>query len=131
MKQAYPIIVKRDVKYCVVFIPDFELNTQGETIAEAMEMARDAIGMAGCYLMDEGREIPTASLLNNTVAEAGELLTLVDVDFSEYRRKHSNRAIRKNLTIPYWLNEAAEAAGLNFSAVLQKALKRELQITER
>lgn len=130
MKQAYPITLTQDGDFYVVYIPDFNLNTQGENIAEAMEMARDAIGMAGCYKQDEGQPIPEPSSAHSIETNADTLLTLVDVDFTEYRRKHDNRTVRKNVTIPSWLNEEAEAAGIGFSEVLKKALKRELNITE-
>ena len=60
-----------------------------------------------------------------------EIVTLVDVDFSEYRRKNDMRAVKKNCTIPSWLNFEAEKAGINFSAVLQAALKSELKISNR
>lgn len=131
MKKAYPITLKQDGDFYVVFVPDFGLNTQGESIAEAMEMARDVIGMAGCFKQDKGQTIPEPSSIDDTKADKDTVVTLVDVDFQEYRRKHDNRAVRKNLTIPSWLNEEAEAADLNFSAVLQKALKNELRITDR
>ena len=129
MKQAYPIVIKCEKNFYVVFIPDFEINTQAKNVVEAMEMARDAIGMCGCYKEDEGKPIPTASDIATIQHEKGDLLTLVDVDFSDYRKKHENRTIRKNLTVPSWLNEEAEAAGINFSALLQKALKEALQIS--
>lgn len=131
MKKAYPITLTRDGDFYVVYVPDFNLNTQGEDIAEAMEMARDVIGMAGCYKQDEGQAIPKPSCITNITAEEGAVVTLVDVDFKEYRRKHDNRTVRKNLTIPSWLNEEAEAAGLVFSDVLKKALKHELNIVDR
>lgn len=131
MKKAYPITLTRDGDFYVVFIPDFDLNTQGESIAEAMEMARDVIGMAGCYKQDEGEAIPEPSKIDDIKAKAGEVVTLVDVDFKDYRRKHDNRTVRKNLTIPSWLNEEAEAAGIAFSDVLKKALKHELNIHDR
>ena len=68
-----------------------------------------------------------------TRAEAapGAIVSLVDVDFAEYRRKNDLRAVKKNCTIPSWLNFEAERAGVNFSAVLQAALKSELHITGR
>ena len=50
------------------------------------------------------------------------ILTLVDVDFSEYRRKIDQKSVRKNVTLPSWLNWEAEQAGLNVSRVLQEAL---------
>jgi predicted RNase H-like HicB family nuclease len=131
MKKAYPITITLDGEFYMVYVPDFELNTQGESIAEAMEMARDVIGMAGCYKQDEGQDIPEPSKLEDVRPEACAVLTLVDVDFDEYRRKHDNRTVRKNLTIPSWLNEEAEAAGIAFSDVLKKALKQELNITDR
>ena len=131
MKKAYPITITLDGEYYMVYVPDFELNTQGESIAEAMEMARDVIGMAGCYKQDEGIDIPEPSKLEDVRTEACAVLTLVDVDFDEYRRKHDNRTVRKNLTIPSWLNEEAEAAGIAFSEVLKKALKQELNINDR
>lgn len=126
MKQAYPITIQKDENYFVVYVPDFEINTQGETVAEAMEMARDAIGMCGCYKQDEGQKIPVPSDMASVAHGDGEILTLVDVDFDEYRKKHEMRTIRKNVSIPSWLNEEAERANINFSAVLQKALKSAL-----
>lgn len=127
MKQAYPITIQKDENYYVVYVPDFEINTQGETVAESMEMARDAIGMCGCYKQDEGQKIPVPSDMASVAHGDGEILTLVDVDFDEYRKKHEMRTIRKNVSIPSWLNEEAERANINFSAVLQKALKSALQ----
>lgn len=128
MKQAYPIIITKDTDFYVVSIPDFEIGTQGETLAEAMEMARDAIGMSGCYLQDEKRAIPLPSDIETVSKSESDIVTLVDVDFNEYRRKHEMRTVRKNVSIPSWLNEEAESANINFSAVLQKALKAELHI---
>lgn len=57
VKQAYPIIITKNADFYVVSIPDFQIGTQGETLAEAMEMARDAIGMCGCYMQDEKKRI--------------------------------------------------------------------------
>lgn len=130
MKQAYPITIQRDENFYVVFIPDFEINTQGETIAEAMEMARDAIGMCGCYKQDENVEIPVPSRIEKIQKEDTDIVTLVDVDFDEYRKKHEMRTVRKNVSLPSWLNEEAERANINFSAVLQNALKAELHISD-
>ncbi len=128
MKNAYPIIITKDTNFYVVYIPDFNTNTQGETVAEAMEMARDAIGICGCTLQDEKKSIPAPTNLDTVTHSADSIVTLVDVDFDEYRRRNQLRAVRKNVTIPSWLNEEAERAGLNFSAVLQSALKAELKI---
>lgn len=128
MKQVYPIIITKDTDFYVVYVPDFDINTQGETMPEAMEMARDAIGMCGCYYEDEGKVIPEPSELTQVHADGKSTITLVDVDFSEYRRKNEMRVVKKNCTIPSWLNYEAEKAHINFSSVLQEALKKELNI---
>lgn len=133
MKIAYPIVMTQGKKYIVVFIPDFNINTQGKDIPEAMEMARDAIGLIGIDMQDDGEALPKASSVFDVQKQndCGGIVSLVDVDFDEYRRKHEMRTVRKNVTIPSWLNEEAERANLNFSAVLQNALKNELHISDR
>lgn len=129
MKQAYPIILTPDAVGYVVYIPDFNINTEGDSLAEAMEMARDAIGLVGIHMEDDHETIPSPSDLSGIKAEDG-IVTLVDVDFTDYRRKNDRRSVRRNVSIPAWLDYAAEKSGINVSAVLQKALKAELKIEE-
>ncbi len=133
MKTAYPIIMTQGKEFIVVFVPDFNINTEGKDIADAIEMARDAIGIVGIDMQDDGEELPRASDLADIQAKAsaGDIVSLVDVDFAEYRKKNDMRAVKKNCTIPSWLNFEAERAGVNFSAVLQNALKAELHISDR
>lgn len=133
MKGAYPIIMTKGKKYIVVSIPDWNINTQGKSIPDAIEMARDAIGIMGIDMEDDGEKLPAGSELARVQASApaGSMVSLVDVDFAEYRRKNDLRVVKKNCTIPSWLNYEAQRAGINFSAVLQAALKSELQITGR
>jgi len=128
MKTAYPIILTPAEGMYAVTIPDLDISTQGTDVADAMYMARDAIGIWICYEQDEGRPIPAPSELEDIKTKSGEIKTLVDIDIEEYRKAHDNRAVRKNLTIPSWLNERAENAGINFSQTLQKALKQELEL---
>jgi predicted RNase H-like HicB family nuclease len=132
MKNAYPVVMTQGKEFIVVFIPDFNINTQGKDVPEAIEMARDAIGLMGVDMQDDGEALPEASNLADIQSEAlsGSIVSLVDVDFAEYRRKNDMRAVKKNCTIPSWLNFEAERAGVNFSAVLQAALKRELNIDD-
>lgn len=128
MKNAYPISMVKGEKQIVVFVPDFGINTEGADYADAMEMARDAIGLMGIDMEDDGEALPQPSPLE--AVHSSGIVTLVDVDFTEYRRRHDMTSIRKNCTIPSWLNAEAVQAGLNFSAVLQKGLKQELRIQE-
>ena len=133
MKNAYPVIMTQGKEFIVVFIPDFNINTQGKDVPDAIEMARDAIGLMGIDMQDNGESLPKSSRITSVQAEApaGAIVSLVDVDFAEYRRKNDMRVVKKNCTIPSWLNFEAEKAGVNFSAVLQAALKNELHITGR
>ena len=133
MKNAYPIVMTQDKEFVVVFVPDFGINTQGKGIPDAIEMARDAIGLIGIDMQDDGESLPEASSVASVQADApsGAIISLVDVDFTEYRKRNDMRAVKKNCTIPSWLNAEAERAGVNFSAVLQSALKSELHITDR
>lgn len=121
MKEAYPIIISKEADGYYVAIPDFDIATQGKDIADAMYMARDAIGIMGIDLEDEGKNLPRPYSIQLEKKEK-DIVTLVDVDFSEYRKKVDNRAVKKNCTIPYWLNVEAEKAGINFSKALQDAL---------
>ncbi len=120
-KKAYPIILIKDDDGYYVEIPDFNSGTQGDSIAEAMEMARDAIGLMGIDMEDDGKTIPEPySCAFET--EEGSIITLVDIDFAEYRKKADNRAVKKNCTIPYWMSVEADKIGVNYSRLLQDAI---------
>ena len=131
MKNSYPVILTTEKKGVSVFIPDFDINTQGNDLTEAIEMARDAIGLMGIDMEDDNKTLPQASDIR-TVSDkySSDIVTLVDVDFAEYRRKNDLKTVKKNCTIPSWLAFEAEKANINFSQVLQSALKKELCITE-
>lgn len=132
MKAAYPIVMSNGESHIVVFIPDFNINTQGKDYAEAIEMARDAIGIMGIDMEDEKEQLPMPSDIENVLKEhPADVISLVDVDFAEYRRKNDMRTVRRNVSLPSWLNVEAEKAGLNVSAVLQAALKRELHLAQQ
>ena len=130
MKAVYPIILSEGKTHIVVFVPDFNINTQGHDIAHAMEMARDAIGLIGIDMEDDGEPLPKPTALSSIETQsATDIVTLVDIDFEEYRRKNDLRTVKKNCTIPSWLNFEAEKAGINFSAILRAALEQELNLT--
>lgn len=137
MLSAYPAcFYKEDNGYSVVF-PDLNyLATCGENLEDALAMSIDCL--AG-YLYSEqqdGEEIPPASPIGaiDARAVAKELgddegieesfVNIVTVDVEEYAKKHFERSVRKTLTIPAWLNDAALARNVNFSQVLLEALKR-------
>ena len=122
---VYPVILSKDKSGYFVTVPDFEVNTEGKDLGEAIFMARDAIGINALQLEDEGKELPTP-FSKAIEKEEGDIVTLVDVDIAEYRKKQDNRMVKKNCTIPYYLNVEAEKAGINFSRLLQDAIKEKL-----
>ena len=132
MKNSYPIILTPADGGYVVFIPDFQINTEGDSLTEAIEMARDAIGLMGIDMEDDGKPLPAPSTITALKKEnAEDILTLVDVNFAEYRRQHDLHTVKKNCTLPSWLCYEAEKANINFSQILQNALKKELHISDR
>lgn len=119
---AYPIFIKEtEDGWYAVRIPDFGNYTQGQDLAEALFMARDAIGLLGITIQDDGEDVPKPYSAESR-KEDGEQEYVVDVDFEEYRSEHDNRSVRKNVTIPYYICMKAEKMGINFSRVLQDAL---------
>ncbi len=133
MKKTYPVVIEdTGEKYLLVRVPDFEdAMTQGIDVTEAIDMAADLIGLMGIDLEDKGKALPEPSEIADVQAAFPDAtVTLVNVDFAEYRRQNDSRAVKKNCTIPSWLNAAAEKADVNFSAVLQEGLKRELHLQQ-
>jgi len=91
-----------------------------------MEMAEDAAAMLLAHLEDNNLPIPQPS--ETLPHKKPQFINLVKTDTDEWRQANDNRAVRKNLTIPAWLNTKAEKAHVNFSGILQTALKEYLNI---
>lgn len=129
MTVVYPVVFSPIPEGLLAYVPDCEINTHGSDLANAIEMARDAISIWCVSEQDDfKRPLPIPSGLSAIPHKPDEIVTLVDADIAAYRRSLENRAVKKTLTIPSWLNEQAEKAGVNFSQILQKALKEELHI---
>ncbi len=130
MKLVYPAYftpLEKSDGYCVTF-PDLPgCVTQGKNLAEAIEMATDA---ASGWVLDEledGKSAPKASKVNEIKVEQDcDFVNAIVLDMDAYSEKYGNKAIRKNCTIPAWLNTIAEKSNVNFSAVLQSALIEKL-----
>lgn len=132
MKAAYPIVMTKGKEQIIVYVPDFNINTEGADYADAMEMARDAIGLVGIDMEDDNEKLPKPSSIDEAKSGAENgIVTLVDVDFTEYRRKNDMKTVRRNVSLPSWLDVAAKEANVNVSAVLARALKQELNLAER
>ena len=128
-KYVYPVVLTpEDTGYFVNF-PDVEsCYTQGDDLADALEMAKDVLTLTLCAYEDDGKIVPLATPQECLNLEAGQITSLVSADTSEYRKIWDSKAIKKTLTLPSWLNTWAEREGINFSQTLQKALKEELKI---
>lgn len=131
MKLIYPAIFsKLDEQdgYCVTF-PDLPgCVTQGASLSEAIENAQDA---ASGWVLDEledGNPAPKASEINDVAVKKDSFVNLIMLDMDSYAEKYGEKAIRKNCTIPAWLNTAAEKNNVNFSQVLQEALINQLHL---
>ena len=128
---VYPVVISADKtdKYYDVYIPDLEIFTEGKSIADAIDMARDAIGVK-CMAMEDDlkQELPSPSELHDIEHSKTEFVTLVDINYTEYKIKYSNKTVRRNVTLPAYLDHIARESGINVSAVLQNALKAELHV---
>ncbi len=111
-----------------VSFPDIpECLTEGDDMSKAYEMAVAALGLSLDYMFEHRESIPEPSNPDQIELESGEFLVIVEFDWLAYHKKKSSRAVKKTLSIPEWLNEAALSMGLNFSQVLQEALLQKIQ----
>lgn len=136
MTLIYPVIftVTHDKKDTyLIEIPDIKGMTEGHGLEDAYRMARDYIG---CALYDkQDNLIPEASVLSDIDVKKGEFagegdsfVSLVDLDIDVFRRKMNKKSVRRNVSIPAWLNQAADEAHINVSRVLQEALMEKLGV---
>ena len=129
-KQLYPAIFTEEQGGYSVTFPDFEgCFSEGDSLEEAYEMAIDALGL---YFEDEKKdfEYPKATNPKNIVTGENEFIVMIEFDMIEHMKKHGNKAIKKTLTIPAWLNELAMRENVNFSQTLQNALVEQLKIAQ-
>ena len=128
-KFFYPALFhKEDGGGFWVSFPDIpECLTQGTDMSQAYEMAVDALGLA---LEDRIKEnnVPVPTSIDFLVIAENSYPVIIEFDLLEYKKKHSSRAVKKTLTIQEWLNDEAIKKNINFSAVLQEALKAQLGI---
>ena len=129
MKYVYPAIFTEEKNGYSVRFPDIEgCFTCGDTLDEGLSMANDALSLMLVHLEDEKGKIPEPTSIKSITVDEDEFATLISADTAVYRKTLSNMAVKKTLSIPQWLNQAAMAAGINFSQVLQDALKAKLNI---
>lgn len=107
---------------------DFDyIITCGETLEEAFNMAEDALKLELFDLYSDNKEIPKATF-PDTPPKVNQIPFVVKINLKETIKQYDNKAVKKTLTIPSWLNTEAERNNINFSQVLQEALKQKLNI---
>lgn len=122
----YPAIFKHGDTAITVTFPDIpEAITQGKDMNEAYQMAVEVLGFA----LEDYKEYPQASSSSQVQADNPDAdVALISIDMNAYLRKYHSKKVRKNVTIPEWLNNLAEENKLNFSQVLTEALESKLQV---
>ena len=127
MYKAYPAIfhVAENGGYWVEFLDLPGCISEGASLAQAAAEAVDALGGYLCAMMDLQQELPASSDPHVVRADGDDIVSIVAANLANYQKRM--KAIKKTLTIPEWLNNAALEKGLNFSQVLQDALKQRLQ----
>ena len=142
MKVIYPVCIFQTKEEYMAFVPDLDTNnTFGKTLEEALYMAQDLIAT---YILEDLDDVSKNKIPKQSNIEDIDLKevqknweiddkdvissfkTLVLVDLDEFAQKWSNKSVRKNLTIPQWLNTKAESLNINFSQVLLEALMQKI-----
>lgn len=128
-RYVYPAVFTYEPgqEIAVVF-PDLNVATSGVDDSDAFLSARELLGCVLHGLEEDGEEIPVPTHLAQVRAEANERTALIDVYMPAVRLAQVNRSINRTVTLPAWLNAAALERGVNFSQVLQEALKEQLHI---
>lgn len=118
MKVVYPAVLHReDGAYWIEF-PDLEgCQSFGDTLMEIMDNAKEALTGYCLTLIEEQRKLPAASDLDAIEKEDGDGIVVIEANL-----KDATKSVKKTLTIPAWLNAAAESRNINFSETLQNAL---------
>ena len=131
MKYVYPAIFHSEKEGGFsIFFPDIEgCYTQGDTMVEAVEMAEDALNLM-LWDKEENKEpIPHPSMPQDIrLEDPSDCIVWVSADTFKYRKMHDTKSVKKTLSIPRWLDTLATDNNINFSNVLQNALKKQLGV---
>ena len=111
-----------------VVFPDRDCATSGVDEADALLSARELLGCVLFGLEEDGEELPTPSALSDIYPDKNERVVLIDVYMPSVRMAQTNRSVNRTVTLPAWLNAAALERNINFSQVLQDALKNQLHL---
>lgn len=130
MKHAYPAIFQKEEDGFTVYFPDLPgCITEGDTLEEAIEMAKDALCLSLYDKEVSKLPLPAASDPCALALDHNSFASVVLVDTEDYRKYYNNKSVKKTLTIPAWLNDLAEKENAPYSRILQEGLKEYLNLT--
>jgi predicted RNase H-like HicB family nuclease len=136
MKDRYmfPAVFETTDNSIGVYFPDLPgCVTVGENEIEAVRMAKEALALHLYGMEEDGDKIPTPSSIRDIQEdlESNEYVVMIEVWMPPFRHKMHQKAVKKTLTIPKWLDDIAKEHNVNYSHILQDALKKYLDIKER
>ena len=131
-RYLYPAVLTYEEGYEIaVTFPDLPgCATSGETDADAVAAGREALGLHLFGMEEDGDELPAPSLAKDIELEDGEVIAMIDVFMPSIRLNQKNKAVNRTVTLPAWLNAKAVECGINFSQLLQDAIKREISSSQ-
>lgn len=130
----FPVIIstekENNEKYYNVFVPTLEVNTEGESIGDCIRMARDAILQKCMEYIIKNKELPVFNIkeIDSIEHSKNEIVTLVDVDYNEVKKKCDTRVLRRSVSIPAYIDNYVKENNINVSAFLTQKLKKEYHI---
>lgn len=123
MKLVYPAIFTKDNETYDVVFPDLgNIQTYGDSIENAIYMATDLASVWLLDMLEDGKDIPKSTNIKDITVGEDSFVSLIRVDLEEYAKLTSRKVVKKNCTLPYWLEQQAEKRGYNFSRILQEAI---------
>ena len=131
MKLDYPVVVTKENNDYIVYVPDLDINSFGKTFDEALDMVYDAIGSV--YMVREDKKLKIKKPYKIDVYQKdkkykNDIVTHVSIDPVIYRQKNDNISVRRNVTLPSWLDKIVRKNKINVSEFLQNMLRRELRV---
>lgn len=123
---TYPAIFTcEDGQYWVEFLDLDGCFSDGKNLAEAMENAKEAMGL----FLEDLNEYPNCTTnIKDIPLQENQIISFITINLTEHKKKYENKSIKKTLSLPAWLNTMAEKENINFSQVLQKSLMEILNI---
>lgn len=123
----FPAIFEKEKEFYNISFPDLSnALTFGKGLEESLYTAKEMLGIYLYSLEEDDIKIPEPTFPNKIKLKKNEFVQLIEVYMPPIRDEQENKHIRKNVTIPKWINDLAVKNKVNFSAVLESALKEKL-----